>query len=117
MKAAAVILSLFVLFLNAIPCCWNDCEEDDFEVHTEQGSGSQDSCSPFLSCGSCTGFVIYQDFPEIPLYTSFFQLPDEQEEETFSSDFSYKIWQPPKRVNDFSVFPRCKATSVELFLT
>ena len=98
MKAAAVLLSLMVILLNAVPCCWDDCTEDATIEHSEGSAGGEDTCSPFLSCGSCTGFVLQQDLPETSCFTSPLGLLDEQEEVSFQSDYSIKIWQPPKKV-------------------
>ena len=95
MKTAAVLLSLLVIFLNAVPCCWDVCDE---EHPVEERAGGDQACSPFLSCGSCTGFVLQQYSPEIPDFSSVFRPVDEQVEVIFKADHASDIWQPPKKV-------------------
>lgn len=96
MKIAAVLLSLMVILLNSVPCCWETC--DDASGHVEETSGAADACSPFLSCGSCAGFVLQQEFTDIPSFTLPTIALDEQAEVRFQSDYAIKIWQPPKEV-------------------
>ena len=98
MKIAGVLLSILVIFLSAVPCCWDACEEDGTTGHVEQTSGIADVCSPFLTCGSCAGFVLQEDFTEIPCFSAPFAWVDDQEEARFKSDYWIKIWQPPKEV-------------------
>lgn len=97
MKVAGVLLSLLVIFLNAIPCCWDECPEDDAVVHAEEKPNSQDACSPFLSCGGCTGFILEQELPDIlSSVISPYQIVDKHENPLFNSDYSRIIWAPPK---------------------
>ncbi|WP_394749235.1 DUF6660 family protein [Spongiimicrobium salis] len=67
MKMLAVILSMLTIFLSSFPCCQesDSCSEVPFVVeHCGNDSSEEEShdedmpCSPFLSCGSCTGFTI-----------------------------------------------------------
>lgn len=95
MRTAAVFLSLLVIILNAVPCCWESCDD---QTSIEETSESEDFCSPFLSCGSCAGFVIQQFSPDLPEIPVFFKPLNEQLEVSFQSDFSIEIWQPPKQV-------------------
>jgi hypothetical protein len=92
MKIAGIILSILVLMLNAVPCCWlGDSNENPVEEHS-----GEESCSPFLSCGSCTGFVLQEELPVVNFYSQ----PSVSEivfpENPFHSDFSEAIWQPPR---------------------
>ncbi|MES2389395.1 MAG: DUF6660 family protein [Bacteroidota bacterium] len=107
MKFLCLILSLLVVLLSVRPCCAEDnCMEDTIE-RAEQCSKSPNEgehekqcrdCSPFFSCGSCTGFIPAQPFTltlqlqieEVPfiIYTSY-QQPD-------LKDVTLAIWQPPK---------------------
>ena len=98
MKTTAVLISFLVLFLNAVPCCWETCSEEDHKAKTEQSSDSESACSPFLSCGSCTGFVLQQENFEFTYFKVSFPLLDVQKEVSFQSDYSIEIWQPPKEV-------------------
>lgn len=104
MKYLALMLSFYVLMLNAIPCI--DVSVDDCMNKTDLGQGGQDSqhqndsdhCSPFCTCNCCATSVIFQEMPVllksfsiiekqyIPLSTGFF------------SDPTDNIWQPPKIV-------------------
>ncbi len=99
MKIAAILFSVLVLALNAIPCCWESCEDEE---PVEQHMDAEQNCSPFLSCGSCVGFVLQEDLPEISLYIqpSFSEI--EFPEQDFFSEFSETIWQPPKPIMNFS---------------
>ena len=102
MKLAVTILALFVLALSVVPCCAQDSCNDSPEG-TEQtdcsNQGAKDHncpCSPFFSCGSCTGFVFVSN-PKISesivtAITS--KVPGYCQ--NFTTDFFGKIWQPPK---------------------
>lgn len=97
MKIPGVFLSIIVIFLNVVPCCWNTCDEAGAK-HVEETSGTADACSPFLSCGSCAGFVQQGEFTEFSNFNSSFDSLDDQEEGSFKSDYSIRIWHPPKEV-------------------
>lgn len=97
MKSLVVLLSLMIMFLNAVPCCWDACEEDTVE-HAGENSGSKDACSPFLSCGSCAGFILQQELPELSSFNFPFRSKDEQEDSKFHSAYTTIIWAPPKQV-------------------
>ncbi|MFD2517898.1 hypothetical protein [Salinimicrobium flavum] len=99
MKIAGIIFSILILSLNAIPCCWESCsEEEPVEEHT----GTEQTCSPFLSCGSCVGFVLQEELPEISLYLQPSVTEIKMPENRFFSEFSETIWQPPKPIMNFS---------------
>lgn len=100
MKILVVFLSLMVIFLNAVPCCWDACAEDEAVVHTEENPNSREgACSPFLSCGSCAGFILEQELPEISSsIISTFHTLDKRENPLFNSDYSRIIWAPPKEI-------------------
>jgi hypothetical protein len=100
MKIFCLILSLSVMLLSTVPCCDDNCEEE--QVTTEQTDShdeSTESCSPFLTCGLCAGFAsLYIRVDIQPL-----------EEETIVNvtpsnilwvdNCFATIWQPPKIVN------------------
>ncbi|WP_268036923.1 hypothetical protein [Algoriphagus sp. PAP.12] len=73
MKVFPVLLALFSFWLTAMPCCSTENKCDTIEEN--QNSDSQDDCedqlpcSPFYSCGSCTGFST-EDFSFPPLLSS-----------------------------------------------
>lgn len=105
MKIGGSILAVLVFLLTVIPCCsFDDCE-------AEAGAGSQmeladdhstndcdSSCSPFLNCGGCAGFVLTSDdfeftatppsIPQIPTYYS----------ARITGEVDLSIWQPPRKV-------------------
>jgi hypothetical protein len=113
MKILCFILSLYVLFQIAVPCCSEDnCNEEMAIGHTdspqEHEEGDCNTCSPFFTCGTCSGFVFTKwtfNFKEVsflkdklvPVYI--FPFPPH------SFD---KIWQPPKwikkRISGFATF-------------
>lgn len=102
MKGIVVLLSLLILFLNAIPCCWDECSEDVALQHTEQSGASQDACSPFLSCGSCTGFTLEKELPQFSIaILPAVKNPQDCSRQLFETDYSGIIWEPPKEFNGY----------------
>ena len=109
MKILCFILSLYVVFLATTPCCSDDNCND--EIKTEQTDNhSQDHkdsdcniCSPFLTCGTCTGF----NFPTVffsltpPAITLTTKIPINYS--SFSSNYFPSIWQPPKISNELQL--------------
>ena len=100
MKIFCLILSLSVMLLSTVPCCDDNCEEE--QVATEQSDShdeSTESCSPFLTCGMCVGFAT--------LYNSLDIEPAEEETIVnvtpanilWVDNCFATIWQPPKIVN------------------
>ena len=99
MKVVAFILSAYLLFLFAVPCCsFDNCPEEKVaqtEDH-EKGDANCGNCSPFFTCAGCSGATITftsTHIETIPLdrthqYTGFIlsSIPD----------VHYDFWQPPK---------------------
>lgn len=102
MKILCFILSLYVFFLSTVPCCWDDNCND--EIKTEQTENhSKDhqedncnACSPFLTCGTCSGFV----FSKLEFYFKKIHFTKSKliavYDLLFEDDFIAKFWQPPK---------------------
>lgn len=101
MKFFCLILSLSVMLLSTMPCCGDD-DCDDEKMATEQTdnhNNTDETCSPFLTCGVCTGFVsLFEVF--------IFPAPLEQKIVNVNSGIILfvdncftTIWQPPKMVN------------------
>lgn len=102
MKILCFILSLYVLFLVTAPCCSDDNCNDEIktkytENHSQEHKDSDcNACSPFFTCGTCSGFVftwVGVDFKEVPF------IKDKSVavyKSQFANDFFAKIWQPPK---------------------
>ena len=108
MKVIAFILSAYLLFLFAIPCCtFDNCSEEKTarETNHEQGDGPASpagrdcgSCSPFFTCTGCSGFTVSfenTDIQMIPLFSN-----HQYTGYIVSSipDVHYDFWQPPKLV-------------------
>jgi len=98
-KILSFILIFYILLISSHPCC----DEGDrvYTNLTEQGVGDSnddcpDLCSPFFTCGSCSGF---SNPDHLSLIDPKLVLLDE-EKLLFSSpfDFDYinNIWRPPK---------------------
>jgi len=90
-------LAFFVLLLSTVPCCAdNDCADGNHAAQTE--STSNETCSPFLTCGVCTGFV----FAEVglPLKSNATEKAPRQagHRVLFVEGWHPRIWQPPKIV-------------------
>lgn len=105
MKPVALLLSMIVLLLNNLPCCFQ--QEVPVRSYTEQGAAQKGGCddmgndackgcSPFYVCGSCAGFV-HNDLSGftfiLPLRSSSYNgiyIPLELKQ------VASLIWQPPK---------------------
>jgi hypothetical protein len=103
-KYLCLLLSLFVLLISAAPCCSDDCGQTEGKVaQADQPGDSQPEsddckpCSPFLTCGSCTGFI-----KPIPTPTFQVEAIGYQTELVDAYHFSFYplvpsfFWQPPK---------------------
>ena len=99
MKVIAFILSAYLLFLFAVPCCsFDNCPEEKTAQQTkhEKGDGDCGTCSPFFTCTGCSGFTVAAseiNSAIIPFVTSSQFSPY-----VISSvpEVSYDFWQPPK---------------------
>ena len=110
MKFVSAIMVILVIGLSLVPCCPpettcfqtsnydNDehCESDEHCNDQESENDHCDVCSPFFTCGSCTGVP----FPNFNCYESLeiissnsFKFPFS---ESFLSFYIHKMWQPPK---------------------
>jgi hypothetical protein len=102
MKTIAVLISLYVLFLTALPCIDRTAEH---KVHpgqcteqpaSENHSSGADHCSPFCTCNCCATSVILQDLRIIP---DCFPVGDSPYSPPSCSEVLSPltaIWQPPK---------------------
>src|SRR6478609_1762495 len=89
------ILSICVLLLSAAPCCADDdCADEATSQSTEHHDCT--NCSPFLTCGTCPGFVysiikfnftapVAVHFPVFFFHTT-----------VLTENCYVSIWQPPK---------------------
>jgi hypothetical protein len=103
-KYLCLLLSLFVLLISAAPCCSDDCGQTEGKVaqKNQPGDSHQEgddckACSPFLTCGSCSGFI-----KPLPTPTLQAEVIDYQTELIDVYHFSFyplvssSFWQPPK---------------------
>lgn len=87
-----------IMILASTPCCASDCQADNCkEKSSEKHKDCDDNCSPFYSCGSCTGFVCSYplSITEIVYKPSDLDTPSSYIQ-LLISRFSDSIWQPPK---------------------
>ena len=104
-KYLCLLLSLFVLLVSAAPCCCqDDCGQTESKVaQTNQPSKSHPegddckACSPFLTCGSCSGFIKPLPAPTFQVEVIGYQteLVDAYHFSTYPL-VSSSFWQPPK---------------------
>ena len=91
------------MLLSSSPCCAGDdccnetsvaCSENAADNHPSEGPAN--SCSPFMVCGSCTGFVVISVNPELkPETVITYDLKRAYIQEYL--DYYYpRFWQPPK---------------------
>ena len=102
MKILSFILSLYVLFLAAVPCCTDDNCNDEIKTvnvdnHSQDHKDSDgNTCSPFFTCGTCSGLVFIRtevEFKKVPFIKGKLIAVYKSQ---FADDFFAKIWQPPK---------------------
>ncbi|WP_145859689.1 DUF6660 family protein [Pedobacter suwonensis] len=104
MKFIALLLSIIVLTLTAVPCCALEREDnhahktDKREKHAcnEHADDCCKDCSPFYVCGTCIGFtittrtIITFAIQLLPIQHNTAYIPVELQVIALS------IWQPPK---------------------
>lgn len=94
------LLIVITVLLSAISCCAGDecCKETNSACSAEKQHSEEaaNTCSPFMVCGSCTGFVVipaYPDLNPVPVITGNYSIPYIQ---SYSGNYNLKFWQPPK---------------------
>lgn len=101
MKVIASILTAYLIFLLAVPCCsFDNCPEEKTKQEANHGKGDGDcgNCSPFFTCSGSAGFALSSENTDqqiIPQLTGF-----QYTGYLVSSivDVHYDFWQPPKQV-------------------
>jgi len=99
MKVIAFILSAYLLFLFAIPCCtFDNCAEDKIALQSDHEGGDDDcgSCSPFFTCSGCSGFTVALQNSNLELIPTFSDRQYADYILCFIPDLHYDFWQPPK---------------------
>jgi len=99
MKLIAFILSAYLLFLFAVPCCsFDNCAEEKTAQQSEhkKDAGDCGSCSPFFTCAGCSGFTV--SVSEINSDLVSFASDSQYANYVVSSmpEVDYDFWQPPK---------------------
>lgn len=88
-----------VVSLSNTCCSEASCtinENKSKKEDSKENRNGCDFCSPFFSCGSCGGFILQENiiqlkgffYSNIKIYCDYFIL--------FNSEYSDKMWQPPK---------------------
>jgi len=101
MKVFAFILSAYLLFLFAIPCCtFDNCPEDKIvqEANHEKGDGDCGSCSPFFTCTGCSGFTVSFEITNLEIAPAFSAQQYSGYILSSIPEVHYDFWQPPKLV-------------------
>jgi hypothetical protein len=106
MKVFAFILSAYLLFLFAVPCCsFDNCPDDKTEQTAghEKGDrpalpegGDCGSCSPFFTCTGCSGVIVAHENNNIGITPVFVSHPYAGYILSSIPDVHYEFWQPPK---------------------
>ncbi|MFZ4455807.1 MAG: DUF6660 family protein [Bacteroidales bacterium] len=101
-RALAILLSLFVMVLSAIPCIdapGHSLTKTELQTEHSQHPEGQDDCSPFCTCVCCatpvvqaTTFIYLNDLQLMQEYSSVHRTD-------FQSSLYSAIWQPPKCFN------------------
>lgn len=106
-KYLSLILSIYILVLTVRPCCDdNKCADDPHQTERlvnnhnpddhHQDEDHRNACSPFYTCGSCTGFTFTSLNFSLSPETVLVQNNVSTYHHTFFSEFYIAIWQPPK---------------------
>ena len=100
MKVIAFILSAYLLFLFAVPCCtFDNCPEDKIALQTEHKEDDDcGSCSPFFTCTGCSGFTVTADELNGELISFFSNNQYSCFIVSSMPEINYDFWQPPKLV-------------------
>lgn len=106
MKLISIFLASIILSLTAIPCCGEEsnCQEEFHSCADEENKAAESEdddppCSPFYSCGACTGFslVSFQSINttiqknESAVIKSFYHL-------SLSEPYKLALLKPPKQI-------------------
>jgi hypothetical protein len=97
MRVLSYIFCLYILALFAVPCQDKDCCMDELNQTPSSHNKSEAPCSPFVTCGTCDGFIIPATTPELPKPTSLEKRQMPPFIAHYLGDFSPSTWQPPKQ--------------------
>lgn len=95
-KCFAFILLLITLTAVFTPCCgYDECDEAGM-VMNEHEEETGENCSPFVTCGYCSGFTQVNTTTEIPVLTTGTTAHYSKEINRLSSPYTRQLLQPPK---------------------
>ena len=101
MKIIAIILSVYILVLTAVPCI--DVPQDNTLHKTELSTKTSDNhqsntnnCSPFWPCNSCVAPVVSKVCSLSFNCFSYSQTYFAEYQSGHITNLSLAIWQPPK---------------------
>lgn len=102
MKVLSVLMALFSFWLTAMPCCSSESSCDITEVNQETEFGTEEDCedhlpcSPFYSCGTCSGFSTEKfSFPNLTVSEEIKSEPILFWEVPISEQHRMRIVKPP----------------------
>jgi hypothetical protein len=99
MKVFAFILSAYLFFLFAIPCCsFDNCPKEKATQQTnhEESDGDCGNCSPFFTCTGCSGVAVAFENNQIEITAAFISHQYTGFILSAIPDVHYDFWQPPK---------------------
>ncbi len=108
MRVIAFILSLYVLFLAALPlpgftdifsedlCCQDACEKNIAEQAQDEEDGCSELCNPFLSCSCSIGFTTAAIEAIQDISSDEFAPYLDQMDNCYLNPFIFQVWHPPK---------------------
>jgi len=108
MKYLSLILSMYVLLLSVMPCCFEDkclsvyipTVESGVDTHNNCDDCSDNGyncCSPFLHCDTCSGFPEAHHYSPISVVIGLVSdCKSDYIERNDLPDFKSLIWQPPQ---------------------
>ncbi|MCP9200825.1 hypothetical protein MKO06_12970 [Gramella sp. GC03-9] len=102
MKFLVLFITFLVLSLSILPCCFledisNNSLCIDSPTNNEDDHTSEEPCSPFFNCGSCSGFALQEDL-EIGFVTDEFSAQVFIScQDLFKSAYQNPDFKPPRR--------------------
>ncbi|HCL04827.1 MAG TPA: hypothetical protein DHW64_02180 [Chitinophagaceae bacterium] len=98
-KAVAFILLLISLTAVFTPCCGSDdCNEITMAANEQHENEQEENCSPFVTCGYCSGFTQLTIVQEIPVVPPVMIAHYSKDTDWLSSAYTDQLLQPPKPV-------------------
>jgi hypothetical protein len=113
MKFLSIFLAVLTLSLSSSPCCVPDlsiheleavssveesscCATHDEESEGEESEAGCNNCSPFYTCGMCSGCTL-SNFETFSILSAYFENQySSLNASKFDSEYQQALWQPPK---------------------